>query len=229
MRHNVGPRLPHFTPAESKKLKGSYDFIGVNYYTSRYAKDNQDGPPHHGHQGHGHPPSPPSYNTDIKVTQSTKRPDSPDGVLIGPVAAPTWLNIYPDGIYKLLVKIQNKYGNPLVYVTENGVAEDNDNKLTVPKALVDETRKRYLDLHLRSLLDAIRKGANVKGYFYWSFLDTFEWADGYTLRFGMVYIDYKNNLARYPKESAIWFMNFLGKSKKRPLDYKEPDNVVIKK
>lgn len=50
---------------------------------------------------------------------------------------------------------------------------------------------------------------NVKGYFIWSLLDNFEWSDGYTVRFGIVHVDYKNGLARYPKDSAIWYMNFL--------------------
>lgn len=55
------------------------------------------------------------------------------------------------------------------------------------------------------------EGVNVKGYFIWSFLDNFEWAEGYRVRFGMVHVDFKNELIRYPKDSAIWFTNFLKK------------------
>ena len=58
-----------------------------------------------------------------------------------------------------------------------------------------------------------RAGVNVKGYFAWSFLDNFEWADGYTVRFGIIYVDFKNGLKRHPKKSADWFKNFLKKSK----------------
>lgn len=54
-----------------------------------------------------------------------------------------------------------------------------------------------------------RDGVQVKGYFAWSLLDNFEWAQGYTKRFGLVYVDYKNGLARHPKSSAYWFMRFL--------------------
>lgn len=50
---------------------------------------------------------------------------------------------------------------------------------------------------------------NVKGYFVWSFMDSFEWNFGYTSRFGMIYVDYRNNLQRYPKKSALWFKKFL--------------------
>ena len=53
------------------------------------------------------------------------------------------------------------------------------------------------------------EGVNVEGYFIWSLLDNFEWCDGYTVRFGLVYVDYKHGLTRYPKDSGIWFMNFL--------------------
>lgn len=54
-----------------------------------------------------------------------------------------------------------------------------------------------------------REGADVKGYFIWSFLDDFEWRFGYTVRFGITYVDYKNRLRRYPKRSAEWFNKFL--------------------
>ncbi|RRT79492.1 hypothetical protein BHE74_00015564 [Ensete ventricosum] len=54
-----------------------------------------------------------------------------------------------------------------------------------------------------------RDGVDVRGYFAWSFLDNFEWAEGYTKRFGLVYVDYKNGLTRYPKSSALWFSSFL--------------------
>ncbi len=57
----------------------------------------------------------------------------------------------------------------------------------------------------------VREGANVKGYFAWSLLDSFEWNSGYTVRFGINYIDYLDGLKRYPKYSAFWFKNFLEK------------------
>ena len=56
-----------------------------------------------------------------------------------------------------------------------------------------------------------RNGVNVKGYFAWSLLDNFEWADGYTVRFGMVYVDFNDELRRYPKKSTKWFRKFLQK------------------
>lgn len=59
------------------------------------------------------------------------------------------------------------------------------------------------------LIALVRDGADIRGYFAWSLLDNFEWAEGYTKRFGLVYVDYKNGLSRHPKSSAIWFSRFL--------------------
>ncbi|KAK2976796.1 hypothetical protein RJ640_015791 [Escallonia rubra] len=120
-----------------------------------------------------------------------------DGVPIGPPSASDWLHIYPKGIYKLLMYTKKKYDDPLIYITENGVDEADDYNLTICEARNDTTR--------------IHDGVNVGGYFIWALLDNFEWNDGYTVRFGIIYVDYKNDCTRYPKKSAIWLMNFLRK------------------
>ncbi|XP_017973289.1 PREDICTED: beta-glucosidase 12 isoform X2 [Theobroma cacao] len=192
MRSMVGRRLPKFTEAESKMLKGSIDFLGVNYYTANYAEN-----------------APPSNTAiaanDSRVNLTTEK----DGVPIGTPTAVSWLFIYPKGLRGLMLYIKEKYNNPPIYITENGVAEANNASLTVKEALKDSTRIRYLDGHLKSLLKAIREGVNIKGYYVWAFLDDFEWTSGYTLRFGFTYIDFKNNLRRYLKYSAYWFKMFL--------------------
>ncbi|XP_022736507.1 vicianin hydrolase-like [Durio zibethinus] len=192
MRSLVGSRLPKFTEAESKMLKGSIDFLGVNYYTANYAED-----------------APPSnnanYGTDSRANVTTEK----NGVPIGTPTVVSWLFIYPNGLRELMVYIKEKYNNPPIYVTENGVAEANNASLTVKEAIKDGTRIRSLDGHLKSLLKAIQEGVNIKGYYMWAFLDDFEWTSGYTLRFGFTYIDYKNNLRRYLKYSAYWFKMFL--------------------
>lgn len=60
---------------------------------------------------------------------------------------------------------------------------------------------------------------NVKGYFVWTWCDNFEWAEGYTIRFGLVYVDFMNNLTRYPKNSAAWFAKFLKSNRKPPFSW----------
>ncbi|KHN49035.1 Vicianin hydrolase [Glycine soja] len=132
-----------------------------------------------------------------------------NGVPIGTPTPLSWLFIYPEGIYKLMTYIRDNYNNPPVYITENGVAESKNDSLAINEARKDGIRIRYHDGHLKSLLHAIKDRVNVKGYYIWSFSDSFEWDAGYTARFGIIYVDYKNNLSRYPKSSAFWLKKFL--------------------
>ncbi|ONK55428.1 uncharacterized protein A4U43_UnF3530 [Asparagus officinalis] len=193
MKALVQDRLPEFTIEESEMVKGSFDFLGLNYYTTNYAQSilvpctaNL------------------SYDTDASVSWTGVR----HGIPIGPKAASDWLYIYPPGLKELLRYIKNKYDNPVVYITENGVDETNDASLVLQNALNDDVRIDYHRQHLHAVHKAIREGVNVKGYFVWSLFDNFEWSFGYTLRFGLYYVDYKN-LERYPKSSALWFQRFL--------------------
>uniref|UniRef100_A0A0D9ZM21 Uncharacterized protein n=2 Tax=Oryza TaxID=4527 RepID=A0A0D9ZM21_9ORYZ len=196
MRELVGNRLPEFSKEQSGMVKGAFDFIGLNYYTSSYA-DND--PPSHGHNN--------SYNTDshAKITGSR------NGIPIGPQAASFWFHIYPEGICEMLLYVKENYGNPTIYITENGVDEVNNKTMPLEEALKDDTRIEYYHKHLLALLSAMRDGANVKGYFAWSLLDNFEWAEGYTVRFGINFVDYDDGMKRYPKNSARWFKKFLQK------------------
>ncbi|KAJ7947513.1 Beta-glucosidase [Quillaja saponaria] len=196
MRSLVGNRLPKFSNEKSKLLKGSFDFIGLNYYTADYA-------------AHAPPLSNarPSYVTDSLANLSTER----NGIPIGPVTALSWLHVYPRGLKELLVYVKRKYNNPPIYITENGYVDFNDPDILLEDALLDTYRVDYYYRHLYLLSQAIKEGVNVKGYFAWSLLDNFEWGSGYTVRFGINFVDYKNGLRRYPKLSASWFKNFLNK------------------
>lgn len=198
MRSLVGNRLPKFTKDQSRMLKGSYDFLGLNYYTANYAS---------GYAGYKTAANL-SYITDSLVNLTTSR----NGRLIGPKAASSWLYVYPRGIYDLLIYTKKRYNNPIIYITENGIDEVNDEKLSLEEALVDTMRIDYHHSHLAFLELAIKHGVDVRGYFAWSLLDNFEWSSGYTVRFGINYVDYKNGLKRHPKLSAKWFKNFLRKS-----------------
>ncbi|KAA8520275.1 hypothetical protein F0562_014531 [Nyssa sinensis] len=195
MRSLVGNRLPKFTTMQSQMLKNSYDFLGINYYTSNYAanavfSNNMEQ----------------SATTDFRAIISTMK----NGVPIGPPTCLDWLYVYPKGIRALLLHIKEKYGNPSIIITENGVAEANNSTLSVKEALKDKLRISYHHDHLTYLLEAMKKGVDVKGYFAWSFSDDFEWADGFTARFGIIYVDYKAGLKRYPKDSALWWHGEMG-------------------
>ncbi|BBG96242.1 beta glucosidase 13 [Prunus dulcis] len=195
MQSLVGNRLPKFTKEQSQMLKGSFDFIGLNYYSSSYAKAV---PPNKAGE--------PSYATDSQADSLNNRNGVPS---VQWYAASDWLYVYPRGLRDLLLYTKRKYKNPLIYITENGVDEQNDPKLSLEKALIDKDRIKYYDEHLYYLQLAIKDGVNVKGFFAWSLFDNFEWANGYTVRFGIYFVDYKNGNKRYPKQSAHWFKNFL--------------------
>ncbi|KAI4383679.1 hypothetical protein MLD38_009487 [Melastoma candidum] len=105
-------------------------------------------------------------------------------------AASSWLYIYPVGIYELLRYVKSEFDVPLIYITENGVDEYNNSTLPLEQQLADPTRIKFYHNHLYYLKKAIDKvGVNVRGYFAWSLLDNFELTFGYTVRFGINYVD----------------------------------------
>ena len=113
--------------------------------------------------------------------------------------------VYPAGLLKLLTDLHQTYQLPPIYITENGAAVDDQ---VIDGAVEDEQRCRYYQNHLSSVDQAIRKGVDIRGYFAWSLMDNFEWSEGYKMRFGIVYVDYKTQ-KRTPKRSALWFKEFL--------------------
>jgi len=106
--------------------------------------------------------------------------------------------IYPDGLRHFLTWLaRDQVGNLPIYVTENGMANADH---LANGAVADPVREDYLFAHLAATKQAIAEGANVKGFFYWSLLDNYEWAEGYEKRFGLVHVDF-DTLARTPKSS----------------------------
>ncbi|XLR35559.1 hypothetical protein S83_063459 [Arachis hypogaea] len=189
MVEKLGDRLPKFSKRESAMIKGSFDFLGLNYYTATYVGDI---PCQRENL---------TFLADFCALFSATR----DGIPIGPQTATDWLYSYPQGILDLLEYTQEKYGDPIIYITENGINEPNDGT----KALDDNFRIDFIVQHLSYIEKAIRNGIKVKGYFVWSLLDNFEWSYGYTVRWGIIHVDFKNDLKRYYKQSALWFKRFL--------------------
>jgi len=112
-------------------------------------------------------------------------------------------DIYPEGLAETLKMLTQDYVGPLpVFITENGMA--------LAEASHDAARSRYLFAHLEQAHAAMASGANVKGYFYWSLLDNYEWAFGFEKRFGLVHVDFET-LARRPKDSFHAFKHWLAR------------------
>ncbi|KAF2894139.1 hypothetical protein ILUMI_12035, partial [Ignelater luminosus] len=175
-------RLPEFTKEEVEYIKGTYDFFGLNHYTTVEVADIPD-PPIGGK---------PSLFTDARATVGYN-PSWPS------TSAP-WLKIVPWGFTSVLKWIKDRYGDVPIYVTENGYA-DNTEKLD------DQGRIDFHTQYLSALLDAIYDHqVNVKAYTVWSLFDNFEWRDGFVTRFGLYDVDYDHpDRIRTPKASSEFF------------------------
>lgn len=110
--------------------------------------------------------------------------------------------ICPDSLYELLVRIKEEYTELPLYITENGAAFDD--KVTEDNKIHDIDRINFIKIHLQVMQKFIEEGGNLRGYYLWSFIDNFEWACGYSKRFGMVYVNYDTQ-ERIMKDSAIWY------------------------
>ncbi|CAL1368817.1 unnamed protein product [Linum trigynum] len=200
----VGSRLPTFTEEESHMLKNSYDYLGLNYYTTYYAKNNTEFDPVH-----------------LRYTRDSQALTTPekDGVLIGDQMGSDWQFLYPDGLRLLLEYTKETYGDHVIYITENGMGTQDDPKQTLAEARTDTMRVTFYNAHLASIRQAMReKEVQVKGFFAWSYADNYEWNDGYSVRFGLYYINY-TDISRHPKHSACWYTSFCSRSQpKGPTD-----------
>lgn len=165
------------------------DFYGVNYYNPmRIAGPGTDLP-------------------RIDQVPSDGLPFVPVVVEGYPVTGFGW-PVVPDGLREALVRLHDEYGDrlPPVFVTENGCAYDDEPDAT--GAVHDPERIAYLDAHLGAIAQAVAEGVDVRGYFTWSLMDNFEWAEGYTKRFGLVHVDYATQ-KRTRKDSFGWYRDVI--------------------
>jgi len=123
-----------------------------------------------------------------------------------PHSAANWQQIYPQGLYDLLVRLHHDYPRMPLVVTENGIATKE--YLGKHKRIEDKQRVKFMRDHLSAAHRAMAKGVPLQGYFAWSLMDNFEWNQGYSQRFGLVYVDYKTQ-RRVPKRSALWYRDVI--------------------
>lgn len=137
------------------------------------------------------------------------REDPERGAIILPPDGPITAGgngINPTGLTELLVRVKAEYTQLPLYVTENGVTFHD---YVDPEGQVDDVERiDFLDAHFRAAFAVIQQGIDLRGYFVWSLLDNFEWADGYFQRFGIVYVDYATQ-TRTPKQSAYWYRDVI--------------------
>ncbi|GEN95814.1 6-phospho-beta-galactosidase [Pediococcus ethanolidurans] len=178
---------------ELTKAADQMDFLGVNYYFSKFIKA------YHGtseikHNGTGKKGS--SVSRLQGIGEQVNRTDIPMTDWDWP--------IYPKGMYDMLMRIKKEYPkNSKIYITENGLGYK-DHFIDADTPVDDQPRIDYLHDHLVSVAKAIQAGVNIKGYFVWSLQDMFSWTNGYSKRYGLFYVDFKTQ-KRYPKKSAYWY------------------------
>lgn len=187
MRERLGDRLPHFTDDEKELLKGSADFFALNHYTTMYAAA-ADGA------------NAEKDNDALSQDQDVVLISDPDWKQ----TAMGW-NVVPWGLKKLLQWIDSRYGAVDIYITENGCAFPD--KIENGQ-VYDRERIAFLTDYLAAAHDALQNQINLKGYFVWSFMDNFEWGEGYSKRFGLHFVDYQNG-RRIPKASAKWYSELI--------------------
>lgn len=195
MKKLVGTRLPTITSDLRQKLGGSYDFIGVNYYTTLYCEDAS--------YYLNYPYR--RYTWDALATSTGER----NGILIGPQMWPPDLYAVPFGMREMVEYLMRRYSNPLIFITENGFGNTRNDSIPFSQIWNDTFRVDYIQSTFHYLTKAMRAGVNVRGYFVWALLDNFEWVYGYTSMFGLYYVDFMDKLQRYPKLSGQWYHNFL--------------------
>ena len=169
------------------------DFLGINYYSPRTVLDETRSGAANA-AGYCLPADEPDLvSADLRI-MSAARP--------GFRRTEMGWEVEPTALTELLTRIRRDYPAIPVVLTENGAA---CNDYVAPDGRIrDPDRVRYLDGHLRAILETREAGVDVRGYFVWSLLDNFEWAYGYSKRFGLVWVDYPSG-ARIPKDSFRWY------------------------
>ncbi len=177
----AGANSPKVESGDMKVISSPLDFVGLNVYTPEYVRADA---------------SPLGYA--IEKRQSSY-----------PHMASDWLYIGPEVIYWTIRNVSDVWKPRALYITENGCSADD--VIAADGRVEDTDRVMYLRNHLTHLHRAASEGYPIKGYFLWSLLDNFEWADGYSKRFGLHYVDYKTQ-TRTPKLSADWYREVIARN-----------------
>jgi len=176
---------PPVRDGDLKKISQPLDFLGVNYYFRHHIRD-----------------APNETPSQVPFSDLAARPILPHAAEKTAMGWP----VEPEGLTEILVRIKEDYADVPIYITENGRAVHD---YIDPEGDVDdEERVSYLDAHFRAAHEAIEAGVDLRGYMVWSLLDNFEWAEGYSKRFGIVFVEYSTQ-RRIPKSSARWYSDVI--------------------
>ncbi|MCX5381724.1 glycoside hydrolase family 1 protein [Streptomyces sp. NBC_00083] len=196
--------MPGPVAEDLRTISAPLDWYGINYYNPALV-------------------GAPAPDAATSLAGIALPPDLPFGLfemegpgMGGPERTDFGWPVVPDGLHELLVAFGSRYGGalPPVIITENGCSYGDGPDPAAGGRVADARRIAYHDGHLRALHRAMADGVDVRGYFVWSLLDNFEWAEGYRQRFGLVHVDFET-LARTPKDSYAWYRDVIARSRPR--------------
>lgn len=172
----MSPMQPPVLDGDLERIAEDIDFVGLNNYFRAFVR---------------HAPEVPLF--EFEMVRGHHAPGTRK-------TAMDW-EVWPDSLHTALARLRTDYGNPPVYVTENGSAEADE---ITGGRVRDAERIRFLHDYIAAAHRALEEGSALRGYFVWSLFDNFEWSHGLGKRFGIVHVDY-DSLERTPKDSARWF------------------------
>jgi beta-glucosidase len=184
LRSDLQPPEALILDGDMDLISAPIDFFGLNYYRPHYVRSGDW--------------------SDLRIGE-TPVPGHPGAVQYLPPDLPRTVMgwpIVPEGLRDLLIRLHAESGGLPLYVTENGCAADD--YLTPEGTVEDHDRIEFIYGHLDAVLQALDAGVNVSGYFHWSLMDNFEWAEGYRRRFGLHYVEFGSG-RRVPKRSAQFY------------------------
>jgi beta-glucosidase len=192
---DLGVDAPPIEPDDFAVIQAPLYFLGVNYYSRKVVCPRQGGPGtaslragEGGEQGFEEVMVPGARYTAM---------------------GPGW-EVYPAGLTNLLARLTREYAPRAIVITENGAAFEDE--WDGGGHINDQERLAYVQGHIRALAAALAQGVPLRGYFAWSLLDNFEWGEGYSKRFGLVYVDYATQ-RRIVKASGRWYADFLAQQR----------------
>ncbi|HEX3435235.1 MAG TPA: family 1 glycosylhydrolase [Pseudacidobacterium sp.] len=187
-----------FRSGDEKIMQAPLDWVGFHYYNRRIVSDTANT---HSAEGGGF------SGTEIEVDPATGRDPYTRFRAVMPTEGPlteAGLEIYPRGIYDLVMRITREYNRPIIEMTESGCSYLDGPYEKEGGRVPDTRRVHFFRDELTELARAIQDGANVRSFHAWTLLDNFEWANGYTERYGLVHVDFRDQ-KRTVKDSGLWY------------------------
>lgn len=179
-QHFFNPSMDFVRPGDLERIATPIDFLGINYYTRHIAR-----------------------NETVSESENLPRTELPN-----PEHTEMGWEVFPNGLEAVLKRVADEYSFPVLYVTENGAAFPDE--VSPDGRVHDPRRVAFFQGYLAAAARALAAGVPLAGYFVWSMMDNFEWAHGYSKRFGLVYVDFATG-QRTPKDSYYWYKELISR------------------